>query len=227
MSRSYQREFIPEDRPTTIRVTPILPADQQADDHAVFETVAGILQTGAIQIAQSINQDQLVTRNNILANADGYLQMTNIENNSHAHTENVRIADLDVFALLDLFDRVHAESNPNLTVYSVRWEFWVNPQSVLLGGARRASQKDGTCMIANKIYEYNQIRAGCAAVCCALFLIKKLPQYQSLNNHIKRPTSHRKIYDIAINLQDELRNPIFNIRMANRNPPKPIISIHR
>jgi hypothetical protein len=174
------------------------------DEHAVFETVAAILQREATQIARSLVQDRIVTRNNILANARGWLQMTNIENNAHAHTEDVLISDLDVFTLYDLFDRVHSESNPDLTVYSVRWEFWVNPQSVLLGGARLASKTDGTCDISNKIYEYNQIRAGCAAVCCALFLIKTLPEYRALNNQIKRPTAHRKIYDLAIKIQDQL-----------------------
>lgn len=215
MSRFYQREYIPEDRPTTIRVTPILPANQQANEYAVFETVAEILQTEARRIARGLVQDQIVTRNNLFANASGWLQMTNIENNAHAHTEDVRIADLDVFALLDLFDRVHSESNPDLTVYSVRWEFWVNPQSVLLGGARLASSKDGTCIIANKIYEFNQVRAGCAAVCCAIFLIKTLPEHRALNNHLKRSTSYRKIYDIALQLQTDLGNIIIKNRMDN------------
>jgi hypothetical protein len=213
MSRFYQRERIPEDRPTTIRVTPILPADQQADELAVFETVAEILQTEARQIAGRILSDQIVTTN-IPNTASGYLQMTNIENNQHAHVEDLLISDLDVFALLDLFDRVRAESNPNLTVYSVRWEFWVNPSSVILGGARLASSKDGTCIVSNKIYEYNQIRAGCAAVCCAIHLIKTFPQYATLKHNLNRPTSHKKIYDIAINIQNELRNPNINNRMV-------------
>jgi hypothetical protein len=207
MSRFYQREYIPEDRPTTIRVTPVLPANQQPDEYAVFETVASILQTEALRIARSLVQDRIVTRNNLLANASGWLQMSNIENSAHAHTEDVLISDLDVFTLLDLFDRAHSESNPDLTVYSVRWEFWVNPQSVLLGGARLASSKDGTCIVANKIYEYNQIRAGCAAVCCAIHLIKILPEYRALHNQLNRASSHKRIYDLAISLQTELRKP--------------------
>lgn len=207
MSRFYQREFIPEDRPTTIRVTPILPADQMPDEHSVFETVALILQNGARLIARNLLQSNVVMRDNM--NADGWVQMTNIENNQHAHTENVRIEDLDVFTLYDLFDRVHSESNPDLTVYSVRWEFWVNPQSVLLGGARLATSKDGTCIMSNKLYEYNQIRAGCAAVCCAIFLIKTLPEHRALNAKISRATSHRKIYDIALQLQTDLGIFIF------------------
>lgn len=217
MSRFYQREYIPEDRPTTIRVTPILPADQQPDELSVFETVAGILQTEASRIARNLLADQIVTRPNSLANASGWLQMTNIENSAHAHTEDVLISDLDVFTLLDLFDRAHSESNPNLTVYSVYWEFWVNPQSVLLGGARLASSKDGTCIISNKIYEYNQIRVGCSAVCCAVFLIKTLPEYRNINNQIKRPSSHKKIYDIAMELQNEFGIFKINIRLGNRN----------
>lgn len=220
MSRFFQREFIPVDRPTTIRVRPLLPADQMPDEHATFENIAAILQDGAREIARNLGPGQIVTRNNLLQNANGFLQMTNIENNNHAHIEGVRIENLDIFTLYDLFDRAHAESNPDLSVYTVYWDFWVNPQSVLLGGARLAAQKDGTCKIANKLYEFNQIRAGCAAVCCAIHLIKTLPEHQSINNQINRPSSHRKIYDLALTIQNELRKPftITNNRMVSRNP---------
>lgn len=215
MSNAFYRELIPANRPTTIRVTPILPADQMPDEHAVFDTVAAILYSEALGIARSLTPAQIVTRRNILTNATGYLQMTNTENNAHAHVSDIRLADLDVFALYDLFDRVHSESNPDLSIYTVRWEFWVNPQSVVLGGARLGITKTGTCTYANKVYEYDSIRAGCASVCSAIFLIKKLPEYASLNKNITRNTSHRKIFDIAIKLQDELSNSFTNSRLDN------------
>lgn len=215
MANYFYRELIPEINPTTIRVTPILPADQMPDEHAVFETVAQILFTQSLSIARNLSQGQMVTRAQLLSNATGWLQMTNTDNNAHAHVENIRLSDLDVFALYDLFDRVHAESNPDLSVYTVQWEFWVNPQSVVLGGARLGLQRDGTCDISNKIYEYDGTRAGCAAVCAAVFLIKQLPEHRALNNQIKRPTAHRKIYNLALKLQDDLGTFISKHRLVN------------
>jgi len=204
MSNYFYREFIPDNRPTTIRVTPILPGDQRPDEHTVFETVAGILYRESLQIARSFVNDRMITRNQLLSTARGYLQMTNIENNAHAHTADMLISDLDVFALYDLFDRVHAESNPDLTVYSVRWEFWVNPNSIRVGGARLGSTENGTCNISNQVYEYDQIRAGCAAVCCTIFRIKKELEFRNLSRNLQRKSSHRKIYDLAIELQTDL-----------------------
>jgi hypothetical protein len=204
MANNFYRELIPVDLPTTIRVTPILPADQMPDELAVFETVAAILQTEAMAIARNLTNGQIVTRNSLQRTARGYLQMTNINNNQHAHMADLLVSDLDVFTLMDLFDRVHAESNPDLTVYSVRWEFWVNPQSVVVGAARLGTTKNGTCDLSNKVYEFDNIRAGCAAICAMIFLIKKEPTHAALLKNIRRATSHRKIYDLAITLQDQL-----------------------
>jgi len=204
MSNYFYRELVPEANPTTIRVQPILPADQMPDEHSTFETIASILRVNAFQIARSLYRGNQILTRNVIQNATGWLQMRNINNNSHAHVENIRLGDLDIFALYDLFERVHAESNPDLTVYSVIWEFWVNPQSLQFGAARGGPDMEFTCRVANKIYEYDMIRAGCAAVVTALFLIKRLPEHANLNHHIKRPTSHRKIFDIAIALEDKL-----------------------
>ena len=213
MANYFYRELIPQPNPTTIRVQPILPANQMPDEYSTFETIAGILRVNAFQIARSLYQgNQILTRNQI-QNATGWLQMRNIDNNSHAHVENLRLGDLDIFALYDLFDRVHAESNPDLTVYSVIWEFWVNPQSLQFGGARGAPDLDFTCRIANKIYEYDMIRAGCAAVAAAVFLVKRLPEHSALNNQIKRPSSQKRIFDIALALQDKLGNLYSNFRL--------------
>jgi hypothetical protein len=213
MSNYFYRELIPQPNPTTIRVQPILPANQMPDEYTTFETIAGILRVNAFQIARSLYQgNQILTRNQI-QNATGWLQMRNIDNNSHAHVENLRLGDLDIFALYDLFDRVHAESNPDLTVYSVIWEFWVNPQSLQFGGARGGPDLDYTCKIANRIYEYDTVRAGCAAVAATVFLVKRLPEHTTLNHHIKRPSSHRKIYDLAMTLQDKLGTLHSNSRL--------------
>ena len=207
MSNYFYREFVPINRPTTIRVRPIFPADQMPDEHAVFDTVASILQREALQIARSYEHNGRMTRNLLLATASGYLQMTNINNNAHAHLEDVMIRDLDIFILQDLFDRAHAESNPDLTVYTVQWEFWVNPNSVRIGAARKGKTENGTCTISNQLYEYDQVRAGCAAVCCALFRIRKEPQYASLSSNLMRKSSHRKIYNIAMEIQTDLNWP--------------------
>lgn len=203
MSNYFYRELVPQNRPTTIRVTPILPANQMPDELTTFETIAAILYREAVQIARSIST-QMITRQNLLANARGFLQMTNIDNNSHAHTADILISDLDVFALYDLFDRVSAESNPDLSVYTVRWEFWVNPASINVGGARIGKTENGTCNISNQIYEFGGVRAGCAAVCCTVFRIKKESVFSALCKNIQRRTAHRKIFDLAIALQDKL-----------------------
>jgi hypothetical protein len=206
MANSFFREFLPSERPTTIRIRPILPADQLPDEAGMFDTIAGLLFSGAAQIARNLASNQVVTRNRLLENATGYLQMTNIDNDAHAHVEDLRLEDLDVFALLDLFDSVRSGSNPDLTIYTVQWQYWVNPQSVQFGGARLAQQRDGTCKHSNTVYEFNGVRAGCGAVCAAVFLIKHLPEHFALNNQLNRPSSKRKIFDIAMQLQDTLGN---------------------
>jgi hypothetical protein len=132
------------------------------------------------------------------------------------------LGDLDVFTLYDLFDRVAAESNPDLTVYSVQWEYWVNPQSLQFGADFTNKSIDFTCKVSNKLYEYDQIRAGCAAIVCAVFLIKHLPEHRSLNKNIQRKTSHRKIYDLSITLQDELGILSLNKRLDIRNFSSPL-----
>lgn len=214
MTNNFFREFLPSERPTTIRIRPILPADQMPDEAGMFDTIAGLLFSGAVQIARNLASNQVVTRQRILENASGYLQMTNIDNNAHAHVEDLRLQDLDVFALLDLFDSVRSGSNPDLTIYTVEWQFWVNPQSVQFGGARLGQQRDGTCKHSNTVYEFNGIRAGCGAVCAAIFLIKHLPQYASINNNINRPSSKRKIFDIAMQLQETLGKLNSNNRLV-------------
>lgn len=200
--QSFNIEFIPAEAPVTVRVTPILPADQMPDEMAMFEYIAMILRRESIIIAQRLSNRQ-IPRDQLLSRANGYLQMINVDNNSHAHIADLPLRDLNILSLMELFDRAHSESNPDLTIYTVEWSFWVNPESVSFGGSA-GKPLNNTCEIANKNYEFDNIKVGCAAICATIFRIKHEPQFHNLNHNIKRKSAHRKIYDLAMELQNKL-----------------------
>lgn len=209
MANNFRVEFIPPDNPSTVRVTPMLPANQMPDELGMFGNIAMILRREARNIAQR-QVGNVVTNSQRVLRATGkylltigYLQMINIDNNAHAHIADLQIQELDAFKLAELFNRAHSESNPDLTVYTVEWEFWVNPISLTYGSGRLAKPMDHTCDIANRTYEYDGVQAGCAAICVAVFLVKHEPEFRALNNQIRRKTSHKRIYDLAIQKQNE------------------------
>jgi hypothetical protein len=204
MADNFYREFIPNDRPRTVLVRPILTADQPVAEEQLVQTIASILQQGAIQIATSINP--ITPLPIIMANATGYLQMRNMDNTAHAHLANVPLLEINPAKLWELFGNATTNgSNPDLTVYTVEWDFWVNPNTVITGGFR-GKALDHTCQRSNKTYAYDGVEAGCAAICAAVFLIKTLPEHAALRNQLGRKTSDRRIFDIAIALQDKLSN---------------------
>jgi hypothetical protein len=72
MANNFRVEFIPPDNPSTVRVTPMLPANQMPDELGMFGNIAMILRREARIIAQRQIND-VVTNSQRVLRATGKL----------------------------------------------------------------------------------------------------------------------------------------------------------
>lgn len=205
---SFYYDQYPEERSRTFEISPALPANEMPQEERMLILIANELRT---MVARQVQQEFGWPMNTILDTVEGYLQMQNTEDDRHAHTEDLRLRDLNVETLLEIFERVLASgSNPDLSIYQVKWQYWINSASLNVGRGRLAPGcKIGTHSLTNKnlSIEINgvQQKLGCAVVALFCFLVLKTNVYgNTLKNNLGRKNREKQMCSKIWDLQNEL-----------------------
>jgi hypothetical protein len=89
--------------PNTIQVTPVVRGGATYDEEAAFSLIATALQSAVINAIRNYNPRFSEIS---LGNINGILQMHNIHDYKHAHTEDVNLNTFGVKEIHDIFERV-------------------------------------------------------------------------------------------------------------------------
>jgi len=114
--------------PDTITITPTARGGIMISEARVFTQVGDALRAAIYQELRPYRQ--LWTNNNLRRNVTGILQMNNIDDSRHAHTEDIEVSNINFEAIQEIFFKATgAGSNPDLTIYNVEFTYWINPLS--------------------------------------------------------------------------------------------------
>ena len=114
--------------PDTISITPIKRGGILYDEEQTFMEIAKTLQSTVID---AITKFIPAFSQNSLGNVNGILQMNNINDYRHAHTEDVNLGKFGTDDIQDIFERVVGYGE--ITIYDVSFSFWINPLSLKEG----------------------------------------------------------------------------------------------
>jgi hypothetical protein len=205
---SFYYEQYPVERARTFEISPALPANEMPDEERMLIMIARELRT---MVVNQIQQEFGWSLNQTLDTVQGYLQMQNVEDDRHAHTEDLNLRDLNVESLLEIFQRVlQSGSNPDLSIYQVKWQYWINSASLNIGRGRLAvGAKVGTHGLSNKNLSVDidgeNIKLGCASVALFTFLVLKTDTYGTAMRKVIGVKNREKQMCLKIwELQNEL-----------------------
>ena len=114
--------------PDIVSVTPIHRGGQSYDEDEIFERIASDLQSAVIDAITKFNP--YFSPSNF-GHINGILQMNNLNDYRHAHTEDVNLAGFGVKDVLAIFERVVGYGE--ISIFDVSFSFWINPLSLKEG----------------------------------------------------------------------------------------------
>ena len=114
--------------PNTIQVTPVVRGGATYDEEAAFALITNALHSAVINAVREHNSNFSQMS---LGNVNGILQMHNIHDYKHAHTENVNLNTFGVHEVHEIFERVLEYGD--ISIFDVSFSFWINPLSLREG----------------------------------------------------------------------------------------------
>ena len=114
--------------PDTVQLTPIKRGGRNYDEEEVFMQIAKSLQSTVIKAVMDFVP---AMSHNLVRNTNGILQMNNINDYRHAHTEDLTLGELSVQDIQDIFERVVQYGE--ISIFDVSFAFWINPLSLKIG----------------------------------------------------------------------------------------------
>lgn len=194
----------PNGTPHTITIAPLQRGGDDVTEDQVFSTIADAIRSRVLLALFPFRH--LWTNSNIRRNVTGIIQMTNIGDSRHAHTDDLAIADLSTNTIADLFHRATgAGSNPNLSIYSVEFSYWVNPLSYQVGRGetlkKRAIGMHKTTMKTPQI-EGRPI-VNCAAASLTFLLAKQGHYGETFKINISQPREKKRWVDLSLELMNQ------------------------
>ena len=150
--------------------------------------------------------------------------MNNVSNLGHNQSRtNVTLPELNGEYLEDMFEEATANgSNPDLDLYSLVWNVWVNPNSLQVGGSIIEDERQsGLAIIPKNIKigkneKFKSDDLGCASRVLALGLFKK--QIIKLGNNTSpflQPQFTRKVKELQDSLNFEDPHRVSIIELSN------------
>ena len=125
--------------PKEVTVRAIRRGGENYSEVQVYNLISAAIRRGTMEALTTWRPNMSLET---MRNIQGILQMNNIAGDQHAHTEIMTINQLGAEAINELFDRARvAGSNPDLGIYDVEFNFWINPASLVIGGARTSCGK--------------------------------------------------------------------------------------
>lgn len=173
--------------PRSVTIRPMLIAGAQVDIMDVYNTIALTLRNRTVN---AIRQHTGWSANQVNERINGMLKMENLGDQRHAHTENVRLGELDGAEVSEIFDRASGivyltlgqGSNSNLTIYEVEWTYWINPNSLLVGAGRAKSSVSGVYPTSEIALTWNGEEVSCAAVVIGLWVATRTGKIKNGKN---------------------------------------------
>ncbi len=121
-----------------------------------------------------------------------------------------------------MFEQATANgSNPDLGIYDVEWQYWVNPQSVTTGGSTKFTNKDKLMGIKdwNKTLRrptrnitqmdyLKDISCGAQSLGITLHQLKLVPEYNGPNPRHKSITFTKFCKDLELKMMDQPNDPV-------------------
>lgn len=192
-------------RPTHITITPVRRAGENVTETEVFATIADALRSLVLLTLQPYRQ--LWTRNSIRRAVTGILQMRNIDDQRHAHTEDLNLADLETSSIAEIFHRATgAGSNPHLSIYMVEFTYWINPLSFENGRGSAISHR--TAGLYKFTLKTPLVPNGESINCAASALIYLLAKEGRYGDSFKEKIGQRRYvsrwYSLSLDLMHQL-----------------------
>lgn len=160
-------------RPITVSMRAIFVGGRRrADPFAVLSRAADVLRHRVVREVRRFRPAW--NKATILSRVRGLLQMVNYGDNTSptAHTNDLALSSLDDSALNDLLDRVNSSYGYELDVYTVVWNFYIDPNSLNVGsgGVVPPGKRPGIRPDSSLPYFYCGKPVSCAAVAITLHL---------------------------------------------------------
>lgn len=196
----------PDGTPHTITITPVRRAGEEVTEDQVFTTVADALQSRVLTALHPFRQ--LWNGRTIRRTVTGILQMTNIDDSRHAHTEDLNLVDMNSRVIADIFHRASgAGSNPHLSIYSVEFSYWINPLSYQTGRGEATILR--TIGLYKPTLKTPQVEGmptvNCAAASLAFLLGKEGFYGESFCDHVSQPRKKKQWCRIALDIMEMCR----------------------
>ena len=184
----------------TVTVTPISPAGANVDILQVINAISTTLHAAVIDALRPAT-------NNQISRVVGNLQMNNIHNTMHTHTERVRVTDINTNLINEIFDRAtHAESNPDIDINDVEWTYYITP-GITVG--RKCGPAPGVAKLTTMPVTYNGYTPGCLSVALSYALIMagekgETAKRQTKDNRVKHLVTFAKELSIELAWDNEM-----------------------
>lgn len=162
-----------------------IPGNEFSMENILQSVSQGLIQT----IRRTVRNENINVNESRIA---GYLFISNISGQGATfRSDRVLLNDLTPDFILDQFSRiVSPQSNPDLSVTDVEYEFWIDPFSLIVG----AKKLDGS--LEWKPHPDFKDKLNCCAIAIAIGIIRKDPDYKSMNHNINRKCVSEFVYEI-------------------------------
>ena len=187
--------------PDTVTVSPLRRAGRFYSDIQIMDRIAGALQSATIA---AIRRHRPGLTDIMLNRIDGILQMQNINDWKHAHTEDVLLSRFNRSTISEIFTRAQtAGSDAKITIHDVSFSFWINPLSIR-SGRGNDKNKRGVHFKTTKSYTLGNQEIGCAASSITFSLFKHGYHGSYLKERIGSSRYHKKWLEESLRLQSQL-----------------------
>lgn len=177
-------------RPHAVSLRPIRQAGANYDDPRVLMQFADVMAREVRRLLRihlpTWSLAQFNTR------VRGILVMSNWNNDTHSNATRVPLTGLTTATFLELYEEARAQgSNPDLSIYDVNWTYFINPQSLILGGSfgfKNINNYKGILNWNKKLQAHPNIplkTIGCATLAIAIGMdaVSPNPLYRTNSKH--------------------------------------------
>lgn len=159
--------------PILTTLTPIRRAGDIYNPTQIFDQMASVFRTHVYVLVRRANPTW--TQTQIDARIRGTLIMFNRNNDGHTNAaQDIPINEITGQTLEDLFNTTTNESNPDLSIYDVGWKYFINPNSMIVGGSRSFTNRNGVKGIEmwdKKLKKTRNIEDPSGTIGCAAFAL--------------------------------------------------------